>query len=97
MQNQTSPLILTFGVADPVGAVGVHADLAVFNALGCRGLSATTALLVGDSARVEDQQHVDPDWVADQARMVLEDVPVQAFKVGALDHLEHVSTLDQRA
>lgn len=93
MQNQTSPLILTFGVADPVGAVGVHADLAVFNALGCRGLAATTALLVGDSARVEDQQHVDPDWVADQARMVLEDVPVQAFKIGALDHLEHVSTL----
>ena len=93
MQNQTSPLILTFGVADPVGAVGVHADLAVFHALGCRGLAATTALLVGDSARVEDQQHVDPDWVADQARMVLEDVPVQAFKVGAIDHIEHVSTI----
>ncbi len=93
MQNQTSPLILTFGVADPVGAVGVHADLAVFAALGCSGLAATTALLIGDSARVEDQQHVDPDWVADQARVVLEDVEVQAFKIGALDNMEHMSAI----
>ncbi|HEX8605498.1 MAG TPA: hydroxymethylpyrimidine/phosphomethylpyrimidine kinase, partial [Pseudoduganella sp.] len=58
MQNQTSPLILTFGVADPIGAVGVHADLGVFAALGCQGLSVTTALLIGDSAKVEEQQHV---------------------------------------
>ena len=93
MQNQTSPLILTFGVADPVGAVGVHADLAVFAAMGCSGLAATTALLIGDSARVEDQQHVDPDWVADQARVVLEDVQVQAFKIGALDNMEHMSAI----
>jgi hydroxymethylpyrimidine/phosphomethylpyrimidine kinase len=93
VQNQTSPLILSFGVADPVGAVGVHADLAVFAALGCSGLAATTALLIGDSARVEDQQHVDPDWVADQARVVLEDVEVQAFKIGALDNMEHMSAI----
>lgn len=93
MQNQTSPLILTFGAADPIGAVGVHADLAVFSALRCHGLSVTTSLLIGDSARVEDQQHVDPDWVSDQARVVLEDVQVSAFKVGAVDNLEHLSSI----
>lgn len=93
MQNQTSPLILTFGVADPIGAVGVHADLGVFAALGCHGLAVTTALLIGDSARVEDQQHVEPDWVSDQARVVLEDAPVAAFKIGALDHMEHISSI----
>ena len=88
MQNQTSPLILTFGVADPIGAVGVHSDIGVFAALGCQGLSVTTALLIGDSARVEEQQHVEPDWVSDQARVVLEDVQVAAFKIGALDHMD---------
>ncbi|AVR95279.1 bifunctional hydroxymethylpyrimidine kinase/phosphomethylpyrimidine kinase [Pseudoduganella armeniaca] len=93
MQNQTSPLILTFGVADPIGAVGVHADLGVFAALGCQGLAVTTALLIGDSAKVEDQQHVEPDWVADQARAVLEDAQVAAFKIGALDHMEHISSI----
>ena len=93
MQNQTSPLILTFGVSDPVGAIGVQADLAAFSALSCNGLSVTTALLIGDSARVEDSQDIDPDWVSDQARVVLEDVAVSAFKVGALDNIEHVTAI----
>jgi hydroxymethylpyrimidine/phosphomethylpyrimidine kinase len=93
VQNQTSPLILTFGVSDPVGAIGVQADLATFSALSCNGLSVTTALLIGDSARIEDSQDVDPDWVSDQARVVLEDAAVSAFKVGALDNVEHVTAI----
>ena len=28
MQNQTYPLVLTFGLTDPVGAIGIQADLA---------------------------------------------------------------------
>ena len=91
MQNQLSPLILTFGVSDPVGALGVQGDLAAFAAHGCHALSAVTALLVADSARVEDMQEVDPDLVVDQARVLLEDMPVAAFKVGAIASLEQAS------
>ncbi|MRW85165.1 hydroxymethylpyrimidine/phosphomethylpyrimidine kinase [Pseudoduganella sp. FT26W] len=93
MQNQTSPLILSFGAADPAGACGVQADLAVFSALSCTGLAVTTALLIGDSARVEDSQDIDPDWVADQARVVLEDMTMAAFKVGAITNLEQVAAI----
>ena len=93
MQNQTSPLILTFGAVDPVGAAGVTADLAVFSALGCQGLAVTTALLIGDSARIEDLQETDPDWVSDQARVLLEDAQVSAFKIGALQNMEHASAI----
>ncbi|MBY0242480.1 MAG: bifunctional hydroxymethylpyrimidine kinase/phosphomethylpyrimidine kinase [Burkholderiaceae bacterium] len=93
MQNQTSPLLLTFGAFDPVGATGVTADLAVFSALGCNGLAVTTALLIGDSAGVEDIQEIDPDWVADQARVLLEDAAVAAFKIGALHDLEQASAI----
>ena len=53
MQNQPLPLILSFGVCDPVGALGVQSDVAAFAALGCHGLSAIAGLLVSDSARVE--------------------------------------------
>jgi hydroxymethylpyrimidine/phosphomethylpyrimidine kinase len=84
---------LTFGAADPVGAAGVTADLAVFSALATQGLAVTTALLIGDSARVEDIQEVDPDWVSDQARVLLEDAQVSAFKIGALYSLEHASAI----
>ena len=93
MQNQTSPLILTFGVADPVGACGIQADLASFAAHGCHGLSVATGILIGDTARVEDVQEVDADWVVDQARVLLEDMPVAAFKVGALTSIEQVSAI----
>ena len=93
MQNQTSPLILTFGPSDPVGACGLQADLACFAALGCHGLSVTTGLLIADTARIEDSQEVDADWVVDQARVVLEDMPVAAFKVGAISSVEQASAI----
>lgn len=93
MQNQTSPLILTFGPTDPVGAVGIQADLASFAAMGCHGLSVITSLFIGDTAQIEDTQVIDSDWVADQARVVLEDMPVAAFKVGAVGSIENVSAI----
>ena len=93
MQIQTSPLILTFGPADPVGALGIQADLASFAAMGCHGLSVITGLMIGDTARIEDLQVIEADWVSDQARGVLEDMPVAAFKVGAVASVENVSVI----
>lgn len=93
MQNQTSPLILTFGPTDPVGAAGIQADLASFAAMGCHGLSVVTSLFISDTARMEDVQVIDSDWVADQARVLLEDMPVAAFKVGAVGSIENVSAI----
>jgi len=93
VQNQTSPLILTFGVTDPVGAVGIQADLSSFAAMGCHGLAVVTGILIGDTARVEDLQVIDADWVADQARVVLEDMPVAAFKIGAVGSVENISVI----
>ena len=93
MQNQTSPLILTFGVLDPVGALGVQADLATFAAFGCHALSVPTALLVADSARVEEMHELDTGWMADQARVVLEDMPVAAVKIGAIASIEQAAAI----
>ncbi len=93
MQNQTTPLVLTFGVSDPVGAIGIQADLAAFGALGCHGLSVTTGLLIADTARVEDSDDIDADWMVDQARLLLEDMTVAAFKVGALTSIEQASAI----
>lgn len=97
VQNQTSPLasplVLTFGLSDPVGATGIQADLGAFAALGCHGLSVTTGLLIADSARVEDTYEIDADWLVDQARLLLEDMAVAAFKVGALTSIEQASAI----
>lgn len=93
VQNQTLPLILTFGVSDPVGALGVQADLAAFAAHGCHGLSVVAGLLVADSAKVENLHEVDSDWMADQARVLLEDMPVAAFKVGAVANVLQLAAI----
>jgi hydroxymethylpyrimidine/phosphomethylpyrimidine kinase len=93
VQNQTSPLILTFGASDPVAATGIQADLAAFAAMGCHGLSVITSILIGDTTTVEDMQVIDADWVADQARVVLEDMPVTALKVGVVGSIENVSAI----
>ncbi len=93
MQNKTPPLVLTFSAADPVGAVGIQADLASFAAMGCHGISVITSILIGDTMHVEDMQLIDADWVADQARVVLEDMPIAAFKVGAVSSIESVSAI----
>jgi hydroxymethylpyrimidine/phosphomethylpyrimidine kinase len=73
--------------------MGVQADLATFSALSCTGLPVTTALLFGDSARIEDVQEVDPDWVCEQARVLREDMTMAAFKVGALTSVEQVAAI----
>jgi hydroxymethylpyrimidine/phosphomethylpyrimidine kinase len=93
VQIQSSPLVLSFGATDPVGATGIQADLASFAAMGCHGLSVVTAILTGDSAGIEAHQILDPDWVDDQARILLEDMPVAAFKVGFVGSIENASVI----
>lgn len=93
MQNQPLPLILSFGVCDPVGALGVQSDVATFAALGCHGLSAISGLLVSDSARIEHMYELDSDWMAEQARALLEDMPIAAFKVGAVGTALHLAAI----
>ncbi len=90
MQNQTSPLILSFGVFDPVGAIGIQADLAVFAAMGCHGLSVATALLVGDTLHIEKTLPVEAETIAEQSRFLLEDMAIAAFKVGHVSSVENV-------
>jgi len=93
VQTQTSPAVLSLGATDPIGAIGIQADLACFAAMGCHGLSVITSILIADTARIEDVQVIDADWVADQARVVLEDMPVAAFKVGAVGSVENIAAI----
>src|SRR3546814_5785365 len=77
-----SPLILIFGPIDPSGADGLPADAVTCARLGCHGLAAATALTVQDTAGIEEIHPVPPELLEDQARCLLEDMPVQAIKVG---------------
>ena len=97
MAPVTPPLILIFGPIDPSGADGLPADAVTCARLGCHGLAAATALTVQDTAGIEEIHPVSPDLLDDQARCLLEDMPVQAIKVGGLFSAEAASVAAQVA
>lgn len=84
------PLVLTFAGSDPSGGAGLQADLMAISSLGCHPLSVTTALTVQDTVGVVGMLPVDADWVEDQARALLEDMPVAAFKIGLLGSIDNL-------
>ncbi len=87
------PLVLTFAASDPTGGAGLQADILALASMGCHPLSVVTAITVQDTAGVESFLAIDPDWVADQARCLLEDMPVAAFKMGMLGSTEIVTMI----
>lgn len=87
------PIVLAFAGSDPTGGAGIQADLLTLSSMGCHALSVVTAITVQDTAGVEDVQAVDSDWVSDQARLVLEDMPVAAFKIGLIGSIENVAAI----
>ncbi|PLZ03222.1 hydroxymethylpyrimidine/phosphomethylpyrimidine kinase [Burkholderia sp. WAC0059] len=93
MSRDTPPIVLTFGLSDPTGGSGLQADLLTLASMGCHGVSVLTGYTVRDSAGCEEVTGLDPDAVANQARMLLEDMPIAAFKIGATTRAEVVSAI----
>src|SRR5512141_228892 len=89
----TPPLVLSFAASDPTGGAGIQADLLTLASMGCHPLSVVTALTVQDTRGVDDLLAIDSDWVIDQARKLLEDMPVAAFKLGVLGSVENITAI----
>lgn len=87
------PLVMAFSASDPTGGAGLQADVMTLASMGCHPLSVVTALTIQDTAGVEDVLPIDGGWVADQARALLEDMPVAAFKLGMLGSVEAVAAI----
>lgn len=89
----TPPLVLTFAATDPTGGAGLQADVLTLTSMGCHPLSVVTAITVQDSVGVDGLLALDSDWVSDQARKILEDMPVAAFKIGLLGSVENIAVI----
>ena len=77
----TPPIVLVFSATDPTSGAGMQADILTLASMGCHPLSVITAITVQDTMGVDDVLAMDADWIIDQARCVLEDMPVAAFKI----------------
>ncbi|HET6789794.1 MAG TPA: bifunctional hydroxymethylpyrimidine kinase/phosphomethylpyrimidine kinase [Aquabacterium sp.] len=85
--------VMTFNVNDPTGASGISADITTIASMGAHALPVVTGVLVRDTAEVLDSYDIDPEAVVEQARVILEDTPINAWKVGFLGSAEGVSSV----
>jgi hydroxymethylpyrimidine/phosphomethylpyrimidine kinase len=95
------PRLLSIAGSDSGGGAGIQADLKTFSALGCFGMTAITALTAQNTTGVRAIHAVPPDMLRDQIDAVLEDIGVDAVKVGMLHSPEIVqavaSAIDRHA
>lgn len=85
--------VMCFNASDPSGAGGLAGDVATVAAMGAYALPVVTSIVMRDTADVFDQEALDADTVAQQARTILEDVTVAACKVGFLGSADAVSAV----
>lgn len=85
--------VMTFNATDASGAGGIAGDIATIAAMGAHALPVVTSVVMRDTAEVFDHHAIDPDVVVEQARSVLEDVTIAAWKVGFLGSAETVAAV----
>jgi len=78
------PVVLCFSGLDSTGGAGLQADIEAILSMGCHAAPVATALTIQDTNSVKEFQSVDAAWFEQQARTVLQDMPVAAIKIGML-------------
>ncbi|MDO8888762.1 MAG: bifunctional hydroxymethylpyrimidine kinase/phosphomethylpyrimidine kinase [Hydrogenophaga sp.] len=87
------PCVMVFNANDPSGAGGLSADITAMSSASVHVLAVVTGAYVRDTSDIHDHFAFDEEAVADQARCALEDMPVQAFKVGFVGNPENLSVV----
>jgi len=91
--SETPPIVMVFSASDPTGGAGLQADILTLSSMGCHPVSVVTALTVQDTLGVEDILPIEAEWISDQARCILEDMPVAVFKVGLIGSVEAMAAI----
>ncbi len=88
--------LLTIAGSDSGGGAGIQADLKTFSALGGYGMSVICALTAQNTRGVQAIQDVPAGFVDQQLEAVLEDIGVDAVKLGMLQSVAIIETVARR-
>lgn len=94
-QEPHYPRVLSIAGSDSGGGAGIQADLKTFSALGCYGMTAITAITAQNTLGVRGIHGIPPAMLADQIAAVVEDIGVDAVKIGMLHSPEVVRVVAQ--
>lgn len=88
--------ILTIAGTDPSGGAGIQADIKTFSALGTYAASAITAVVAQNTQGVRSYVALEPAFVAEQIDAVLDDVRIDAVKIGMIANAGIAETVADR-
>lgn len=86
---------LTIAGSDSCGGAGIQADLKAFSAHGVYGMSVITAVTAQNTQGVFDVQDIRPSLIAHQIEAILEDIRVDAIKIGMVSRPETIASIVQ--
>ena len=88
---------MVFNANDPSGGAGIAADMMAISSVGAHALPVLTGAYARDTSEIVDHFALDDEAVTEQARVILEDVPAQTFKVGFVGTPENLSAIAELA
>lgn len=91
----TIPRLLTIAGSDSGGGAGIQADLKAFARCGCHGMSAITAITAQNTREVTAVYPVPPEAVVEQVRSVVDDIGVDAVKIGMLGTADTILAVER--
>ncbi len=97
MDRQASPpRILSIAGSDSSGGAGIQADIKTIAMLGGYAMTAITAVTAQNTRGVQGIETMHPDLVMDQVESCLEDIGVDAIKIGMLGSADIAQRLAER-
>lgn len=92
LMNRT-PVVLTISSLDPSGCGGISAAVETLVSLGCHCNPIVTTLTARDTATIKDSQIIDSNFLIEQVRAVLEDIPVELINIGDLGSVRNAEAI----
>jgi len=91
--DSQKPTVLCFSGLDPTGGAGIQADIETLFSIGCHCAPIITALTAQNTQNAMSLVATDATLLIQQARAVLEDIPVQAIKLGLAGSVEAIEVI----
>ena len=93
MSSRPVPAVLSIAGSDSGGGAGIQADLKAFARCGVHGMTAITAITAQNTVGVAAVEAIAPETIIAQVRAVVEDIGVDAVKIGMLGTIATVEAV----
>jgi len=93
MNDRKIPTVISIAGSDSGGGAGIQADLKAFARCGVHGMTAITAITAQNTVGVTAIEAVGPRMIIEQIRAVVDDIGVDAVKIGMLGSIETIEAV----